>query len=423
MTTEQVTKQFDTLVLGAGIIGTSAAWHLQNSGQKVALLDRGLPGLGASFGNAGLIERSSVIPYHFPRRLRDVLCYATNRQAAMRYDLAYLPKIAPWLYQFWRHSSPKNLGLAADAMLPLIERSVDEHDVMIAAAGLQHLRRKQGWIEIFRGAKVFEQAKAELADLSAYNLQSNVLDAAALREREPGLGDGLVGAIHWLDPHTITSPGALVAGYCQHFIAQGGQFFQGDANSLTGKGGSHWQVETQAGTIEAKNVVIALGWESGKLIKKLTGKKLPLAVKRGYHRHYKQPERRELQHSLCDTQGGFVLAPMDKGLRLTTGIEFSHPGSAPNDSQLRRCEQIARRYCDLGEPIMQEIWLGRRPCLPDMRPIIGPVDERAGLWANFGHAHHGLTLGPVSGLLLTQMMLGQEKPFTAPAPFSFKRFN
>jgi len=415
-------KKFDVVVLGAGIIGTSTAWHLQRRGQKTALLDRQEPGFGTSYGNAGLIERSSVIPYHFPRRLRELLRYGLNTHSAMRYDLSYLPKIMPWLYQFWRHSSPENLGLAANAMLPLIEHSISEHDGMIAAAGLQNLRRVEGWIEIFREPSAFHAAKADLVKLEPYHLTFEILDGGALAAREPALTAPLAGAIHWLDPHTITAPDALVQGYCQHFIAQGGMFLHGDANSLTRTQQDGWQLETQDGTITADNVVLALGWESAALLKKITGISVPLLVKRGYHMHYAQGKEQEIQHPLCDSEAGFVLAPMQRGLRLTTGIEFAPPTSAANEIQLRHCERIARQYCHLGERLDERVWLGHRPCLPDMRPIISEVDcPHPGLWVNFGHAHHGLTLGPASGRLLAEMMVG-EQPFTKTEPFSIKRF-
>jgi len=414
-------KKFDILVLGAGIIGTSTAWHLQQKGKKTVLLDRDKPGLGASYGNAGLIERSSVIPYSFPRRLSDIMRYAGNRQSSMHYAWSYLPKIAPWLYQFWRHSSPQKLALAAQAMRPLIEHSVAEHDVMIRAANLQHLRREQGWIEIFRSQQAFTAAKAEIADLDAYQLSYDILDIQALQEREPALNASLAGAIHWLDPHTITSPAALVQGYCQHFIAQGGTFVQGDALSLQRKESGVWWIEIQDGVIESDHVVIALGWESAALLQKIAKISVPLAVKRGYHMHYMQEEGRVLNHPICDTVAGFVLAPMQQGLRLTTGIEFASPLAAANEIQLRRSEAIARQYCSFGKRLDEEIWLGRRPCLPDMRPIMGPVRGINGLWGNFGHAHHGLTLGPVSGRLLAEMIVG-EKPLIAPTPFAVDRF-
>jgi len=420
--TDRSHKKFDILVLGAGIIGTSTAWHLQRRGKKTALLDRSQPGLGASYGNAGLIERSSIVPYCFPRRLGAIVRYASNRRASMRYAPSYLPKIAPWLYQFWYHSAPKNLALATSAMRPLIEHSVDEHDMMIKAAGLQHLRREQGWIEIFREPAAFAKAKSELAELESFQLDYEILEPHALAACEPALTKKLAGAIHWLDPHTIVAPDQLVQGYCRHFIAQGGHFFQGDAMSLQCQEDGSWQVSAQGSLIRADHVVIALGWESADLLQKMTGISVPLAVKRGYHMHYAQEEGREFNHSLCDSAAGFVLAPMRQGLRLTTGIEFADPLAPANEIQLRRCEAVARQYCHLGARLDKKIWLGRRPCLPDMRPVIGSVKGTGGLWVNFGHAHHGLTLGPVSGRLLAETMMGK-KPYLTTEPFALSRFH
>ncbi|MEX6674748.1 FAD-binding oxidoreductase [Pseudomonas sp. W2Oct36] len=116
-----------------------------------------------------------------------------------------------------------------------------------------------------------------------------------------------------------------------------------------------------------------------------------------------------------------VLAPMARGIRLTTGVEFAAPDAPVNEIPLRRCEAIAPRLYPLGERLDDEPRLGRRPCLPDMRPVIGPAASHKGLWFNFGHAHHGLTLGPVTGRLLAEMMTGAT-PFTDPAPYSPKRF-
>lgn len=84
-----------TIVLGAGIVGVSTALHLQARGRQVILIDRDEPGSGTSHGNAGLIERSSVIPYAFPRKFGALLRYGLNRQPDVRYSLAHLPKAAP----------------------------------------------------------------------------------------------------------------------------------------------------------------------------------------------------------------------------------------------------------------------------------------------------------------------------------------
>jgi D-amino-acid dehydrogenase len=113
---------------------------------------------------------------------------------------------------------------------------------------------------------------------------------------------------------------------------------------------------------------------------------------------------------------------MAQGIRLTTGIEFAESSDQANDIQLSRCEALARKFYPLGERLDPEPWLGRRPCLPDMRPVIGPAVHHPGLWFNFGHAHHGLTLGPVSGRLLAEMLTGAPT-FTDPAPYSAERFH
>ena len=109
-------------IVGAGIVGVSTALQLQARGRNVVLLDRAQPGTGTSHGNAGLIERASVIPYSFPREIARLLRYGLNQQSDVRYSLRHLPKAGPWLLQYWRHSSPKGLAAATRAMLPLLRK-------------------------------------------------------------------------------------------------------------------------------------------------------------------------------------------------------------------------------------------------------------------------------------------------------------
>ncbi|AZL68918.1 MULTISPECIES: NAD(P)/FAD-dependent oxidoreductase [Pseudomonas] len=410
-----------TIVLGAGIVGVSTALHLQARGRQVILIDRDEPGSGTSHGNAGLIERSSVIPYAFPRQFGALLRYGLNRQPDVRYSLLHLPKAAPWLLRYWQQSAPGRVAEAAADMLPLVQRCVEEHDALIEAAGLQGLVQAKGWIEVYRDSALFEQAKQDVLGLARYGLKYEFLDRGQLQAREQGLDGGVVGGIHWLDPKTVSNPGGLTRGYAALFVQRGGQFLHGDARTLQRSEGG-WQVDTQRGAVTADEVVACLGPQSAELYERL-GYHFPLGIKRGYHMHYGTRDGAELQHSVCDTQGGYVLAPMARGVRLTTGIEFAASDAPGNEIQLRRCEALARKlFPALGERLDDKPWLGRRPCLPDMRPVIGPAPRHQGLWFNFGHAHHGLTLGPVSGRLLAELMTG-ERPFTDPAPYSAARFD
>ncbi|MGH6762501.1 MAG: NAD(P)/FAD-dependent oxidoreductase [Phyllobacterium sp.] len=410
----------DVIVLGAGIVGVSTALHLQARGRTVCLIDRGEPGEGTSFGNAGLIERSSVIPYSFPRALSALAKYALNRSTDVRYDFSFLPRAAPWLFRYWLESSPKRLARATQAMLPLVEASVREHDFLVEQAGCQDLIRENGWIEAYHSPAAHEKSIGSLKELERFGLQFNVLDSAGLHAIEPNLSGNAIGGIHWLDPKTVTSPGDLVKAYAALFQRRGGHFLKGDAGSFLREAHA-WTVQTDAGVVSATDIVVALGPQSPLIYERL-GYRIPLAIKRGYHMHYEMNERNTLTHSIVDVENGYVLAPMKRGIRLTTGIEFAPVDAPANSIQLQRAEKHARTWLPLGKRLDPHPWLGRRPCLPDMKPVIGKAPNHDHLWFNFGHAHHGLTLGPASGRLLSEMMTG-EKPFIDPAPYSAKRFN
>jgi D-lysine oxidase len=113
--------------------------------------------------------------------------------------------------------------------------------------------------------------------------------------------------------------------------------------------------------------------------------------------------------------------PMSRGIRLCTGVEFARRDGPPTPVQLQRALPRAHALFPLGEAVDPKPWMGARPCLPDMRPVIGRAPRHPGLWFDFGHQHHGLTLGPVTGRLLAEMMTG-ETPFADPAPFAVERF-
>ena len=241
----------------------------------------------------------------------------------------------------------------------------------------------------------------------------------ALAEREPHLGPGPIGALHFRDPGAISDPGALVEAYGELVRRRGGEFVQGDARTLE-ESPEGWQVETEAGLATAREVVIALGPWSDLVFRKL-GYRLPFAVKRGYHRHFRPKGNAVLNRPVLDSDGGFLLAPMTRGIRLTTGAEFALRDAPPTPVQIGRAEPLARALFPLDGAVEDKPWMGARPCLPDMLPVIGKGARHKGLWFDFGHQHHGLTLGPVTGRLLAEQMTG-ETPFTDPAPYRAERF-
>jgi D-amino-acid dehydrogenase len=170
--------------------------------------------------------------------------------------------------------------------------------------------------------------------------------------------------------------------------------------------------------VEAKEAVVALGIWSGDVTKRF-GYAPPLFGKRGYHLHFRPRGNAGLTRPVASN--GFLLAPMQRGIRLTTGAEFARDAAKPSPVQLARAEPIARSIFPLGDAVEQTPWMGVRPCTPDMLPIIGRAPSQPHLWGAFGHAHQGFTLGPTTGRLLAEMMTG-DAPFVDPSPFRAERF-
>lgn len=408
----------DVLVLGAGIVGIALALQLQAFGRRVVLLDRGEPGAATSFGNAGLIERSSVFPYAFPRDWRTLLDHALQRKLAARYHWRALPFIAPWLLSYWRHSSAALYPAAIVGALPLVERSWSEHAPLIEAAAAGGLISEYGWIKVFRHAA----SRAEALDLAersrAYGLRAHVLSRDALREHEPALDDGVTGGVHYPESRQVRDPQALSLAYLALFQRQGGRFVRGDARSLR-REGEHWIVDSDSEKIAARDAVLTLGpW--GEEFARQLGYRPMMGVKRGYHLHF-APGEHALRHVIVDVDHGYALAPMDRGIRLTTGAEFALRDAPRTPSQLEQIVPIARRLAGIGARLDADAWMGSRPCTADMLPIVGPAARHPGLWFSFGHAHLGLTQSASSGRLLAEMICGRPT-FTDPTPYRIDRF-
>ena len=411
--------RFDTLVLGAGIVGVSVAVHLQKRGRAVALVDRRAPGFETSFGNAGLIQREGVYPYAFPRDLSTLLRYASNTSADVHYHPGDLPRLLPFLWQYWRNSHPARHAAIARAYAPLIAHSVSEHRALAEAAGAARLIRPSGWIKVFRNAATQDKETRNVERWQReYGVAFEALDPARLRAAEPHLDTSLLGGLRYTEADSVSDPNALVTAYAKYFEQLGGRLFEADANTLTPN--APWLLQTKEGELRADNVVIAMGpWAD--VITSRLGYSLPLAVKRGYHMHYAPAPGAQLNHPVLDADGGYVLAPMARGIRLTTGAELAHRDAPKTPVQLNAVEPVARKLFPLAERVDAEPWMGARPCTPDMLPIIGPAPHHPNLWFAFGHAHHGLTLGPITGRLIAEMMTGETSTVDV-RPFRAQRF-
>jgi D-amino-acid dehydrogenase len=411
----------DIVVLGAGIVGICVALHLQKRGRAVVLVDRRGAAEETSFGNAGLIQREGVYPYGFPHDFGALLRYGLNRTIDAYYHPSALPRLAPFLLQYWRYSRPARHAEVARYYSKLIEHCVSEHEALAVEAGATGFLHRTGWMKVFRTERERDRRLEEAERWKReFGINHRAIDAGTLRTLEPHVAPVLVGALHWTDPVSVDDPHGLALAYLAAFERLGGKFVQGNAASLGADGGT-WRMRSSEGDLFTERAVIALGpWAD--VLTRALGYDFPLAVKRGYHMHYRAAGAAKLNHPMLDTERGYFLAPMRRGIRLTTGAEFALRDAIRTPVQLGRAEPIARDLFPLAERLDTEPWMGARPCTPDMLPVIGPAPRHANLFFAFGHAHHGLTLAAVTGRLVAEMMTG-EAPFVDPSPYSPQRFS
>jgi D-amino-acid dehydrogenase len=392
------------IVLGGGIVGVASALHLQRRGWLVALVDRKRPGEETSYGNAGIIQSEALRPYPMPQDWSSLLSIATGRNNDVHYRLISLPRHLGPLLRYWWHSSPGRLNRISASYAEIIARATPEHEELIAESGAGNLVRRDGYRVLHREQASFDaEVRAAEALREAYGVKFNALTARELAQAEPGLIDAGVGGLHWQQPWTVSDPGALVVAYANLFVRLGGKIVRGDAETLTESHGG-WAVTTNEGRIAAEAALVALGPWSSDLLKRF-GYQFPMVKKRGYHRHYAGGSPLDLP--LRDAAFGYVMAPMTKGVRITTGAELATPEDKPTPVQLMRAESAARKLIDLGKSVEREPWFGTRPCMPDMKPVLGRAARHKELWMHFGHGHQGFTLGPVTARIVAELMSGE----------------
>lgn len=410
--------ELHVIVLGAGMVGVSTALALQQRGHRVLLVDRSGIGRETSYGNAGVIQTEAVEPYAFPRSLHALFNIALKRGNEVNWHLAALPEHARPLLSYWRNSAPRNHARATAQYRHLIAETDRHHAPLIEAAKADHLIERKGYRCLFRTAKALDAACANAETVRRdHGIAFTAEDGAMLAVAEPAMKLRAAGALRYPQVWTCRDPGALTASYGRLFVQRGGQFSHGDAQSLRADGHG-WSVLTEDGRQSAEHVVLALGPWTRHLTERL-GYRIPMFRKRGYHRHFAMKEGPA--GPMLDAERRVFLAPMEQGLRVTTGAEFTAMDAPADERQIRRAEASSRELFDLGEAVEAAPWFGHRPCMPDMLPVLGKAPRHKGLWLHFGHGHHGFTAGPASAHILAELMSGN--PLAVTRALDPARFN
>jgi D-amino-acid dehydrogenase len=409
----------DVVVVGGGIVGVSCALGAQERGLSVVLCDPGEARRRASYGNAGVISRSSLFPMSGPGLWRKLPSYLANRDPGLRIAYAKLPRIAPWIMEFMRAANERSVQHAATALDRIASRALDAHQRLAAGTAAASLIRHTGMLRLYRTEAAFAAAAGERDILADHEVRFDVIDGGALHEIEPALTRRFAKGVLYPESGSVTDPGALVEAYRKLFVDRGGRIETATVTTLAPEGEA-WAARWPGGEARGRLAVLAAGGWSHRFTKAL-GYKLPLAVERGYHLHLRPGEGPELTRPVHDTGAYCFIAPMRQGVRITSGVELAPIGAPPDTTQIDAAVKEARGTVALGAPVENEPWLGARPSTPDGLPVIGAAPRHKGLFFAFGHGHVGLSNGPITGEAIGDLLVGRAPAFDIEA-FGAERF-
>ncbi|PTM40789.1 FAD-binding oxidoreductase [Bosea sp. 124] len=406
------------IVLGAGMVGVSCALSLQKRGFAVTLIDRREPGRETSYGNAGVLARSSIVPLNNPGLFGKLTSYLGNRHPALNLNWKRALTRPGWLLRFLWEARPSQAAARIAALESLTASTVERHRALMAEAGVTHRLRETGTLKVWRTEAGHAAAKAEQDFLAAHGIVSQVLDRQGISGVEPALNPIFHAGLLCLENASVDSPGAVTQAYAELFARRGGAIVQARIEKLVHDGGA-WQARTDKGAFEAEIAVVALGPWSMDLIAPL-GLDSRLDVERGYHRHLRAKDGATLARPVYDVDAAYFMAPMEQGYRITSGVDLSHRDAPDEHRQIEAVTKSAREAFPLHE-FDGETWRGARPTLPDSLPMIGEAPRNPGLWLAFGNQHLGFSTGPITGEIVAALICGETPP-ADPKPFAPGRY-
>ena len=410
-------------VVGAGMVGICAASYLQRDGHSVFLVDPGTPGEGASFGNAGAFNASSVTPVAMPGVIKNVPKWLRDPLGPLSLRWSYLPAVLPYLWRFARAGTEEKVHAQARALRPLVGATLSALEPLVKEAGAERLVHQRGHLYVYRSDASLAKDGLAWALRRENGVVVDEFDADELRQLEPTLSrDYMRGLLVRENGHT-SNPFGLVSALVEEFVRQGGAVIRAQVIGFRLDGGRLTALRTDAGELAADAAVIAAGAWSKPLAASL-GDRVPLETERGYHLMISDPE---VMPSIptADGDGKFVATPMDTGLRFAGTVELAGLQAPPDWRRARILLRQGRKMLPgLAAHHAEErvsVWMGHRPSMPDSLPVIGHSRATRDVVYAFGHGHVGMTAAPMTGKLVADLVAGR-KPGIDISPFAAGRF-
>ncbi|MCG6242321.1 FAD-binding oxidoreductase [Vibrio diabolicus] len=410
-------------VVGAGVVGLCTALEAQRHGLQVTLLDKGLPGEGASFGNAGYLATELIDPLATKKTLSAAPRMWLDPKGPLALPWKYLPQALPWLARFVRSASSARVEASRQALYQLNQAAVPAWQRCLADIGAEEYLVPSGYLLVWESENKLDEAKTHAAYLAQWDIESVLLQGAQLREKEPELAETVSHALFFPNACRVKDPYLLSKQLFAVFQARGGCFEQTEVSEILPQ-------ENAVGVVTAtsqnrfEHVVLCTGaW--GKPLLEQTGISVPLEAERGYHLTIDTAdmETPPLHHPIGSAERKFVMSPLASGLRVVGITEIGGlrlPEFTRRFNVLRHhSRQLLPR---LNNPALKvSEWMGHRPTLSDSLPVIDQHPRHPRLLFAFGNQHLGLTQAAI-GAELVITLLRQVEPEFDVKPYRVDRF-
>ena len=408
-----------TVIVGAGVIGTTLAYELQRRGRDVVMIERDAPGKGASFGNMASIAVTEFMPASRPSIWKQIPGWLLDPEGPVRVRPSYMPKLLPWFLRFIAASRPSVLRELEAQGAALCARVYDDLLPLLRDTGLESELTDEGCLSLYADEAEFKADREHIDILERFGFPHEVIGPQAIKKLEPEISDRIGMAVVFPQNRSVRDPYRLVVKLAERFSALGGQTVTGDVTGFERSEGMRAAILRDGRRIEANELVICAGAHSARLAD-ILDEPIPLETERGYHTQIMSPGI-AIKHSIIWPARAFMVTPTAGGIRVGGTVEMAGLDAPPD---YRRSKGTVRRAKEALPNLTCENfteWMGHRPALPDTIPVMSASRKTKGLFYATGHGHLGLTYAATNARLMADLMTGAKPPIDM-RPYRINRF-
>ncbi|MER9572760.1 FAD-binding oxidoreductase [Mesorhizobium opportunistum] len=398
--------EMSVIVVGAGIIGLSVAYEALQSGAVVTIIDRDPEGDKASFGNAGGIAVTEVIPASVPGLWKKVPFWVLDPLGPLALRVRHMPHLFPWLWSFAKVGTASELRRISGALAQINSRVYDDLVPLFNKVGLANDLVRKGALTVYESESGLRRDRPEWDAKRAFGVETQELSASQVRDMEPALGPIVKNGVFMPQWSHVSDPKKVVDVLRNWLAANGAEIFSGQVDRLTPRTDGAAVTLDGGRTLWAEKIVIAAGAWSAQLARQL-GDRVLLESERGYNTTIASPGV-ALEREVIFAERKFVATPLSIGLRIGGLAEFGGLRAAPNFRRSEALVTLAKLYLPGIKEEGGVAWSGHRPATPDSLPVIGRSGPSPHVIYAFGHGHLGLTQGPTTGKIVGDLLFGRQ---------------